>query len=181
MQFNSVFSNNNIFNSSSFKTSEFKLTNKKVNFSKAMKSVNFESLYFTNYLAKKSPLIKFVRKQYCCIINGTLSINDENKFKPSFVNLDNEYLKLKLLSVIQKTRGISHYKLPPAIYKYKCLENKEFQLYIANNDDEYEMLVIDTYHLMIPAPDKDKNEKKEHSKEKYNLHKLDDYDLSEII
>ena len=82
---------------------------------------------------------------------------------------------------MEKTRNIKVDKLPPAVYKYKNKENYEFQIYVANNTSgDYEVLAIDIYHLLIPAPDKQRKETTEHSKEKYETFKLANYDLTEI-
>jgi len=181
MQFSSKFSNTKNFSNSSFKTNKFKVVTKNVNFGNAMKSVNIDVLNFTNYLVKGSPLVKFVRKQYMDLENQRVDINDQKKYIPTIVNFNNPFLTFKLTTIIEKTRRIKVDKLPQIVYKYKCKENPEFQIYVANNtNNEYEVLAIDLYHLIIPAPDITKKETSEHSKEKYETFKLANYDLSEI-
>ena len=69
----------------------------------------------------------------------------------------------------------------PTLYKFKELNTKELQYYVEKIDvDNFIVRFIDLYHLVIPAPDYERGEKEEHSKEKYEFHKNDSINLSEI-
>ena len=181
MQFSSRFSNSNSLNPIGFKPSKFKSIKKDINFDYAMKSVNLDMLNFTNFFTKKSALIKFFKKEYSCLKNGSVDIDDNTKYVATIVNYKDPALELKIKLIIENTRKIKVDKLPKIIYKYKNRTNPEVQFYVTNNiQNEYEVLAIDLYHLLIPAPDKSRNEKKEHSREKYEKYKYADYDLAEL-
>ncbi len=181
MPFSSRFATTSTLHTTGLKVSGFKTTTKKVNFDFAMKSVNFPSLNFTNFFVKKSPLIKFVRGEYIRLVDNKINLDDHTLYAPALVTYNNDpLLKLKLITIIEKTRNIKVDRLP-IIYKFKNKENPEVQIYVANDiTNNYEVLAIDLYHLLIPAPDKSRGETVEHSKEKYEKYKLADYNLSEI-
>jgi len=180
MQFSSQFSKFNSLNTSGFKTSNFKATKKNVNFNNAMNSVNLSMFNFTNFFYKKSPLVKAFKKEYGGLKNGSIDIDDNNKYAATIVNYSDRALELKIKTIIEKTRNVRVNQLP-LMYKYKNKQNPELQFYVANNtNNEYEVLAIDLYHLLIPAPDKSRHETTEHSKEKYEQYKLADYNLSEL-
>lgn len=181
MRFSSAFKQSSSLKTKGFKTSNFSPKQKQICFDYAMKSVNLQHFIFTNFLFRKSPTLKLVRTQYFNLKNGKFNLEDSSKYAPSIVNLSNPYLELKLKTIIEKTRNVKVDKLP-IIYKFKSKEMPEFQIYVANNlNNEYEVLAIDLYHLLIPAPDKSRGEKTEHSQEKYDSVKFADYNLSEIV
>lgn len=180
MQFSSRFAPTTTLHTTGLKVSGFKTTTKKVNFDFAMNSVNLPSFDFTNFLVKKSPLVKFVRGEYIKLLDNKIDLDDSTLYAPTLVSYSDPLLKLKLITIIEKTRNTKVDKLP-MIYKFKNKENQNFQIYVANDiTNNYEVLAIDLYHLLIPAPDKSRGETVEHSKEKYEKYKLADYNLSEI-
>ena len=159
----------------------FGSTTCKIDFGESLKSVNIEMYSFTNYFANKKIFYKFVKKNINDIVNDRISLVDSNLFETKLVNIDNDFfLKLKIENILglmseKKIRVI------PTLYKFKELNNKELQYYVEKIDvDNFIVRFIDLYHLVIPAPDYEKGETEEHSKEKYESHKNDDFNLSEI-
>ncbi len=153
----------------------------KIDFGESLKSVNIEMCMFTNYFANKKIFYKFVKKNINDIVNNRISLVDSNFFETKLVNIDNDFfLELKIENILKLTTE-KKVRTIPTLYKFKELNNKELQYYVEKIDvDNFVVRFIDLYHLVIPAPDYERGETREHSKEKYELHKNDKINLSEI-
>ena len=159
----------------------FGSTTCKIDFGESLKSVNIENYMFTNYFANKKLFYKFVKNNIKGIVNNRISLVDSSLFETKLVNVDNDlFLKLKIESILNLTSE-NRVRVIPTLYKFKELNNKELQYYVEKIDvDNFIVRFIDLYHLVIPAPDYERGEKEEHSKEKYEFHKNDSINLSEI-
>ena len=152
-----------------------------IDFASALKSVNNETYYFTNFFPNKKIYFRFVKTNIKSILYGNIDLMDEESFEMKLVNLEKElFIKLRVQDILQQTHN-KRFAIIPELYKFKELKNKELQYYIEKKDaSNFEVKFIDIYHLVIPAADKAKGETEEHSQEKYEDNKNNTVCLSEI-
>lgn len=67
------------------------------------------------------------------------------------------------------------------LFRLKSINNPAVQFFFLDDlNGNYEVLFVDIYHLVLPAPDKGHKEKKANPKKTYDEHKLAKYCLSNI-
>ena len=175
-----VFGNFNLLSSTSNNLDKniFDDSKEKFNFDNAYKSVNIPKYYFTNYLdSKKSNFYKFIRRQSKLMLNANYSIFDNFELKD--VNYGANLKKEKIEQIVFETRAIK--RECNLIYRFKNNLNPAFQLYVDKVDNNnYDVLIIDLYHLVIPAADKYYGKKVADLKADYDKVKNNSICLSEI-
>lgn len=149
-----------------------------IKFNKNIKSIDAKQYYFINKLSStKSVLAKRIKGDQRRFANHEIDIDKE--FEIKYI-LDQKGEQKKMNYILNNTIG----KTVPVLscVRLKTIGNEGLQYYVS---DDYnggsEVVLIDLYHLFIPAADKQKGEKHPNSKQTYNEHVLDAHDLSEII
>lgn len=147
-------------------------------FNKNIKSTKIPHMYFTNFIDnKKSPIIKTLKTEKRRILKKQVNFDNEYEIK----NIIYKSIERKKIDTILKnTLGISipNYTL---LWRLKYIVNPKIQYYFLDNlDGTYEIVIVDIYHLILPAPDKSHKEKKPNPKKTYNEHSLASYCLSNI-
>ena len=64
MKFSSLFKETSFNGTPTLKVTNFKAKTKQISFNNCMKSVNLEPFLFTNFLMKKTPIVKIVKTHY---------------------------------------------------------------------------------------------------------------------
>ncbi len=133
-------------------------TKEKIEIDNALKSVRLPLYNFSNYLSgEKSPMFKFVKREYKMM--NSVKYNILEHFELKNVNFGVNVSQKKMDKIIEETFGV---KIPlKAVYRFKSIYNPAFQLYVnKNNSGDFKVIVIDLYHLVIPAADKFKGKNK---------------------
>ena len=147
-------------------------------FNSNIKSVKIPHLYFTNFINnKKSPLVNTLKQERRRIIKKQVDYDNEYEIK-NIEYRNNE--RKKISKILYDTIGI---KIPDysLLWRLKYIINPSIQYFFLDNlDGTYEIIIVDIYHLILPAPDKSHKEKKANPKKTYNAHSLANYCLSNI-
>lgn len=124
----------------------------KIKMEGALKSVKVPKHFFTNFLANHGdPMFKFVKRQYYAMNDSNYDIYENFELKS--VDFGGNLKEQKLKDIYIETYGEKLNDVSQ-IYRLKNIENKAFQLYINKIDsNNYEIILIDLYHLIIPAAD----------------------------
>ncbi len=118
-------------------------------FKRCLKSVDMDSELFVNYFSnKKDNLYKFVKSEYTWLINNQDNVFERFELKPLF---DTKFYD-RLRNIAYETSHI-RYGYINSVARLKHNENGAFQLYYMVQNNTIIFLVIDIYHLLIPAPD----------------------------
>lgn len=146
-------------------------------FNSNIKSTNLPNFYFTNYLDnKRVPMVNCLKKEKRRILNKTL--NYDNEYEIKTINTNREQLKID--TILKSTIGISNIPVS-RILRLKSVYNPDLQFFFLDDKKgNYEVIFIDIYHLVLPAPNKLYKEKKANPKKKYEEHKNAAYCLSNI-
>lgn len=164
MQIGNAFSNNKFTSSNKFSKQNsildkrlFDDSKEIINYKLALKSVNLPEHYFCNFFkSKKCDMYKFVKRELSAMKYDNYNVYD--RFKLKDVEYTYNLSEDKINDIVFATYG--EYKNIKFIYRLKHNDNPAFQLYVNKiNLNEYEVLIIDLYHLVIPAADKAKGKK----------------------
>lgn len=152
--------------------------NPNVFFNSNIKSTNLPKFYFTNYLdSKKVPMVDCLKRERRKFLKKTVNYDKEYEIKP----IKTTHEQAKIDEILKTTLNISNIPVS-SIMRLKSIYNPELQLFFLDDKKgNYEVIFIDIYHLVLPAPDKSHNEKKANPKEKYETHKNASYCLSNIF
>ena len=154
------------------KSNIFGSSNISFTFQKGMKSIDREDLYFNNYFKSRNNYFKFVKKEYYNFINGKININDY-----TIKGLGNN-VKKRIEELYKETYGFI--KLPlPYLHRISSNNNKAFQLLYVDKTNE--IILIDLYHLLIPAADHEHNETIKNPKLHYEEVKNNRFDISNVF
>lgn len=140
-------------------------------FSEALTSISVEVLEFVNFFpSKNDSRFKFVQRKCKELKYGNADLDNEYEMK--YVNVEDNFVKLKIKTIYEQTSGKRIYKLPK-IYKLKNLINKELQFYVISYDKHFKVCFIDIYHLAIPTSTQDtKSIFYKHADDKINLNEF---------
>lgn len=184
MQQGNVFNKNKIKDSNRFKGSNlfhtkiFDDSKESFEIDEALKSVNIPQHFFSNYFkSNKDVMYKFFKKQYQLIKSSNYNILEYFELKN--VEFKDNLSEKKIIDIIKETfdKEIELNK----IYRFKNNDNPAFQLYVnKENDNSYKIIIIDLYHLVIPAVDRFRGSKKAHIEKDYDRIKLYNYCLSNV-
>lgn len=165
-----------------------KFQNRKRFESEPIKEIKFKNYYsknlkeynFTNFLKENGD---FNKKEILKEIN----LNNNIKYlEKKFELKELHESKAKTDRVLNIINSYSNTNVDDIckIKKYKNISDKEIQLYIIKNDNDYEVILIDIYHLGIPS-EKHKLPNgitiKSRNDVKYNKFKENCYNISNII
>lgn len=170
----------NLINGNQIKSKNiFGEKNPTVYFNENICSTDIPQYFFINYIdSPKSQIVKKLKNEKRRFVSNDVIYEEEYEIKP-VENRKNEQKRIDM--VLQKTVGISTVDLN-LLYRLKCYANQALQFFFLDKlNGEYEVLIIDLYHLIVPAADKDHNERKANPKKTYNEHKDAKYNLSEIF
>lgn len=147
-------------------------SNLKLSFNKKMKSIDREDLYFNNYFKSNDSYFKFVKQEYHRFENGNIDF-DTYSLKTVGNNV-----KKRIEELYKETYGYVILPLP-FIHRISKNDNKAFQLFYFNKTNE--IVLIDLYHLIIPAADHEHNEQIKNPKKHYEEVKNNHYNLIHIF
>lgn len=175
----------NLINGNQIKTKNmFGEKNPTVYFNPNISSTDIPKYFFTNYIdSKKSLIVKKIKQEKRRFTCNEINYEDEYEIK-IVENRKNEQQKID--AILQNTIGIKTVDLN-FLYRLKCYANKSLQFFFLEHPDgKYEVIIIDLYHLILPAADRDHYEKKANPKKTYKEHHKDNpektmYNLSEIF
>ena len=149
-----------------------------IKFNINIKSIDVKKYYFINKISStKSVLAKKIKNDQRRFLNHDIDIDKE--FEIKYI-LDQKGEQKKLDYILNNTIG----KTVPVLscVRLKTIGNESLQYYVS---DDYsggtEVVLIDLYHLFIPAKDKSREEKHPNTRNTYYEHINDKHDLSEII
>lgn len=147
-------------------------------FHENIKSVNLPKYYFTNYIDdKKSPLIKLLKRERGKFIRKQVNFDKEYELK----SIDTNKEQLKVDEILKNTIGINSIPVK-TIFRLKSIDNPSVQFFFLDDyQGNYKVLFIDLYHLVLPARDLSRKEKKANPKKTYENHKMANYCLSNIF
>ena len=153
-------------------------------FNPNIKSVDIPEEFFTNYIdSRKSLIVKTIKNERRRILTKEVDYNREYEVK-DIINKSNEYKKID--KILKKTVGAVsiNYNF---LWRMKYISNPELQFFFYEKlNGTFEILIIDIYHLIVTAADRDHGEIVANPKKKYKEHHKDNpektmYNLSEIF
>lgn len=146
----------------------FGKSNPNVIFNDRIKSVNIPKCNFTNYLhGKKSPLTKTLNQLNNRIKNNY--VNYDVEFEIKKIDRINEE-KYKIKNILHKTYGNNSIDYNKFL-RLKYRKNPEIQFFFLDDlNGNYEVIIVDIYHLVLAAIDRERHEEYAKPWEKYALH-----------
>ena len=174
----SILTDKETFNSLTKNKSIFGDKNLTLKFNHNMKSINLSNYNFINFLLVEDKIyIKFLKKEINRIENNTFDILEE--YNDKMIGMSPQ-LKTKIKDIYFQTYG-KKINLP-YLKRLTKKSNERFQLYYYKvSDNNYLIIIVDLYHLLIPAADKSHNEKKKNPKQTYEKYKLANYDIAKLL
>lgn len=153
----------------------------RIDFSDALISVDIPEILFNNFFeAKKSPMTLYFKKQYKKIIYD----KEYNIFEDyNVIPVKGAKLYKKLSIIIKKTSGM-HYSYDKLFFRLKNINletnfyNAGLQFYFVVEEDKYKIVVIDLFHMVIPAHNCDYPGLPKNPTANYEQHKNGRYNLS---
>ena len=147
-------------------------------FHSEIKSTNIPEYYFTNYIdSRKSPMVHFLKQERRRFLEKQVDIDREYEIK----NIKKTKEQKKLDKILMNTLNIPSIPIL-TLFRLKSVNNPEVQFFFSDDlNGNYQVLIVDIYHLLLPAPDKSHNEKFPNPKKKYGEHKIADYCISNIF
>lgn len=147
-------------------------------FNSEIKSTNLPKFYFTNFIdGKKSPMVDFLKKERRKFLKQQVDFDNEYEIK----SIDRKTEQKKINEILKTTLNKSSINVS-LLLRLKSIDNPRVQFFfIDDNEGNYEVLFIDIYHLVLPAPDKSYHEKKANPKKTYKEHEKASYCLSNIF
>ena len=145
----------------------------KFTFKNNIRSIDIPNIYFNNYFKGNDDYYEFFKKECNKIINGNIDIDSYN------IKSINRTVKIeeRINTIYRETYGYS-YTLP-YLHRITKVGNERFQL--VYTDKENEIIIIDLYHLLIPAVDHTHGEVVRNPKLHYEEVKNNKYDLCNAI
>lgn len=147
-------------------------------FNSNIKSVNLPEFYFTNFIdCKKSPMVKFLKSQKYGFESKKIDIDNCYEIK----NIKHKKEQKKIDKILLETLNMN--SIPTSlIFRLKSIQNNGVQFFFLDDlQGNYEVLFVDVYHMVLPAPNKERGERVAKPKENYEEHKNARYCLSEIF
>lgn len=169
-----------LINNNNLKTKNiFGEKNPNVFFSKDIKSVDLPKYYFTNFIdSSKDPLVSFLKSERRKILKKEMDFDKEYEIK-DVINKTNEQKKID--AIIFNTLNLLNIPVS-TIFRLKSVYNPNVQFFFLDDyQGNYEILFIDVYHLVLPAPDKSHHEIFANPKKRYKEHQNAKYDLNNIF
>jgi len=139
-----------------------------------IKSVDIESIFFTNFLKKDKVKYSFVKKEISRIKRNQIQLENYQIKEENYSKKNTERIK----KIYEETYSSNN--ITPLI-RMKNLNSKEFQIYCQEKKGCYIIRLIDLHHLIVPAADKDHEEEKANPQKKYNEVKGGSIDLKDLI
>lgn len=148
-------------------------------FNEDIKSTNLPKYYFTNYIDnRKNPVVKFLKNERRKFITKTVSFDEEYEIK-GIKNKSNEQKKID--EILFSTLSLPSINIS-LLARLKSKVNPSVQFFFYDDlQGNYEVLFVDIYHLVLPAPDKSHHEIFANPKKKYKEHENDSFDISNIF
>lgn len=148
-------------------------------FNEEIKSINLPKYYFINFIdSKKDPLVNFLKRERRRFLKKEIKFDSEYEIK-NIINKTNEQKKID--EIIKNTTGKTGIGVS-LVFRLKSIYNPNVQFFFLDDlKGNYEVLFIDVYHLVLPAPDKLHKELFAKPQKKYNEHKNARYDIKEIF
>ena len=117
----------------------------KLTFKKGIKSVDIPNIFFNNYFQGKNSYCKFFKSECKRIINGNI---DFESYNLKGLNRTKK-IEERINKIFLETYGYS-YELP-YLHRISKKDNERFQILYTNKENE--IIIVDLYHLLIPAKD----------------------------
>ena len=121
-----------------------------INFENSLNSIDCEDEFYTNYASSKEQKVyKIIENLFTEILNGNNDILKKYTFDELYYR---EKVVDRLINIINIFCGDEYSTNDlPYIFKLKNKKDPKIHLYITVNDNVAEILLIDLYHLSIPA------------------------------
>ena len=147
-------------------------------FNSNIKSINLPNFYFTNFIdSKRSPMVKFLKSQKYGFEAKTIDIDTYYEIKNIKYNTEQKKIDKILLETLNM-ESIS----TSLIFRLKSKRNTGVHFFFLDDlHGNYEVLFIDLYHMVLPAPDSERGEDVPNPKENYERHETANYCLSNIF
>ena len=180
LKFNSEESFEELFAKSLFDDNIFK-NRINIDFSEALESVDMPNILFNNFFeSKKSPMVKYFKTQYRKMVNSeNYDLLKDYQIIPVRGNANYR----KISKIVKKTSGKS-YEYNELFFRLKNI-NKEtglynagLQFYYVAQENNFKVIAIDLYHMVIPAHNKDYPDAPKNPNDNYKKHKNGKYNLS---
>lgn len=144
-----------------------------------IKSTNLKKFLFTNYLDnKKVPLVKALQTERRRILRKEVNYEEEYEIK-NIEYRKNE--KNKIDAILFDTIGIEKIDYS-MLWRLKYKYNPAIQFFFLDDfHGNYEVLIVDIYHLVCPAPDREHGEIFANPKKTYKDHKDAKYNINNIF
>ena len=122
----------------------------KIKFENSLNSINYEEQFYINYAnSKEQKVYKIIQELYNEISNGNNNILRKYTFDEIYYK---EKVVDRIISIINKSSNLEYSKSDlPYIYKLKNNIESKVHIYIIVNNSLAKILLIDLYHLSIPA------------------------------
>jgi hypothetical protein len=160
---NSIYKRNNIYGDKDFK----------LIFKNGIKSVDIPNIFFNNYFQGKNSYYKFFKSECNRIINGNI---DFESYNLKGLNRTKR-IEERINKIFLETYGYS-YELP-YLHRISKKDNERLQLLYTNKENE--IIIVDLYHLLIPAIDYEHKETTKNPQLHYEEVKVYKIGLEEII
>ena len=147
---------------------DFKLT-----FKNGIKSVDIPNIFFNNYFQSKNSYYKFLKNECNRIINGNI---DFESYNLKGLNRTKR-IEERINKIFLETYGYN-YELP-YLHRISKKDNERLQLLYTNKENE--IIIVDLYHLLIPAKDYEHKETQKNHELHYEEVKVYKIGLEEII
>ena len=150
----------------------------KIEFHEKLSSTDLEQHFFTNFIdSRRDPMVKFLKNERRKMLTDKCNFDDEYEIK-NIEYRKNEKEKIK--DILEQTIGDSNidYNL---LIRLKSKENKGVQFFFLDKEATCKVLIIDLYHLLLPAPNKEIGETKANPEKNYSKHKDAKFNLSNIF
>lgn len=148
-----------------------------VQMKKYLKSINLSDEYFTNYsksmASNKYRLVKEVWEK----CKNKSNVTDSCMLADEMINEKNKIDRLKKIIMENINKEITNQEIINNVYKFKHKEDKEVQFYFYHDGKILNLILVDIFHLGIPAL---KNGKEVY-KNKYLTNRKNKCCLSNII
>ena len=174
----SILQKNLISNNGPLKKNMFGEPEPNIFFHNDIKSTDIPQYYFTNYIdSSKSPMINFLKTERRRFLKKQVDIDQEYEIK----DIKKTKEQNKIDKILMDTLNMTSIPIL-TLFRLKSKYNPGVQFFFLDDlNGNYQVLFIDIYHLVLPAPDKSHGEKFSNPKKKYNEHKLARYCISNIF
>ena len=139
-----------------------------------VKSVDLDTIYFTNFLKQDKVKYKFVKNEINRIKRNQID-TDSYEIKPDSYSQKN---KARIDRIYQET--YNSLNITPLI-RIKNTDSQEFQIYCQQQNGKYTIQLFDLHHLIVPAADKAHGQQVADIITKYDDVKGGEIDLKDLI